>query len=654
MSETKIIRYSTTLALNSLIQRKGLKIGLITTQGLEDLILIGRSRQWGDGLPRHLQRKTGSALNPKPLLDENLIVGVKERIDSGGNILFSPDREEVANAVRRLMSNGVRAIVVLFLFSFLNPKNELLVREVIEEEIPEVYLGSLPIFLSSEVHPKWLEYPRLMTTVLNAYLHTIMSVQLNNLADEIRKTGYQRPLMLVHNSGGMAKLSRSKVTDTYNAGPVAGMVASLNIARLYGITNVITAEMGGTTFNMGLVANDDIRSYEIDPVIDRWAVNLTLIENRSIGAGGGSIAWFNKALGNRLEVGPQSAGSSPGPVCYDLGGREPTVTDADLVLGYLNEKFFLGGKIKLNKQKAQRIIKEKIAGLLGIEVEDGAWAIKNVVDGLMSSLIFTDVALRGFDPREFNVFTFGGAGPTHAAGISIELGAREVYTFPFGAVYDALGASFLDVKHIYEKTVGITAFDPYIVSRDPAPPFADLFNSSVEELKGRASLDIRSEGYTQKDMIYSFELDMRYETQMMLTKVISPTFQIRSWKDSEAIVSAFRSEFYRMSGIEFPRAVIRIETVRLLAQTPSPLKPNFIKHELGSRDPSHALKEKRQVFWKDGGFSETRIYDMLKLKPGNMISGPTVVEAPDTTLVVPERLSVRVDEYKNLVMKENS
>ncbi|MGI0091379.1 MAG: hydantoinase/oxoprolinase family protein [Nitrososphaerales archaeon] len=651
LRDTAITRYSTTFALNSLIQRKGVKLGLITTSGQEDMMFIGRSRQWGDGLPRHLQRKTGSAQNPEPLVSRDMVVGVKERTDSLGNIIFNLDRNEVVRAVRKLLAAGARSIIVLFLFSFLNPKNELLVREVVEQEVPEVYLGSVPVFLSCEVQPKWLEYPRLMTAVLNAYLHREMSEQLNNLANEIRKVGYSKPLMLVHNSGGMAKLARSKVTDTYNAGPVAGMVGSLNLAGLYGIRNILTAEMGGTTFNIGIISEADLGSYETDPIIDRWAVNLTVIENRSIGAGGGSIAWFNKALGNRLEVGPKSAGSNPGPVCYDLGGREPTVTDADLVLGYLNESFFLGGKIKLNKQKAIRIIKEKVAEPLGIAVEDSAWAIKNVVDEHMSSQIFTDVVLKGCDPREFTMFTFGGAGPTHAVGINSQLGTGTIMGFPFGAVFDAIGASFLDIRHIYEKTVGITVSQTGQIEEDFTPEWASLFNSVIEEMKEKAVRDVKSEGLSEK-MLYLLELDMRYETQLMVTKVLSPVWKIDDSAAVKKIVESFRREFLRLSGIEFPSAAIRLENLRILAQSPSLLKPTLPRHELGPEDSSTALKSSRKVFWKKIGYVDTKIYDLKRLKPGNTVYGPVVVEAPDTTFVVPEEMKLVIDGYGNVLIKK--
>lgn len=651
LRDTDIIRYSTTFALNSLIQRKGVKMGLITTHGMEDILYIGRSRQWGDGLPRHLQRKTGSAQNPESLVSRDMVVGVKERTDSLGNVIFAVDRNEVVKAARKLLGAGARAIVVLFLFSFLNPKNELAVRQIIEDEVPEVYLGSVPIFLSCEVQPKWLEYPRLMTSILNAYLHREMSEQLNNLANETRKIGYSKPLMLVHNSGGMAKLARSRVTDTYNAGPVAGMVGSLNLGKLYGIRNILTAEMGGTTFNIGIISETDLGSYETEPMIDRWAVNLTVIENRSIGAGGGSIAWFNKAIGNRLEVGPRSAGSNPGPICYDLGGREPTVTDADLVLGYLNESFFLGGRIKLNKQKASRIIKDKIAEPLGIAVEDAAWAIKSVVDEHMSSQIFTDVALKGCDPREFTMFTFGGAGPTHAVGINSQLSTRSIMAFPFGAVFDAIGSSFLDIKHIYEKTVGITVSQATKIERDVIPEWAGLFNRAIEEMKEKATRDVKSEGLTEK-MVYSLELDMRYETQLMVTKVLSPVWSVEDSNSVRRIVESFRSEFLRLSGIEFPTAAIRLETLRILAQTPALLKPVIPKHELGSADSSGAVKNVRKVFWKKSGYTDTKVFDLTRMKPGNIVFGPTVVEAPDTTFVVPEDMRLTIDEYKNVVISK--
>ncbi|MCS7142255.1 MAG: hydantoinase/oxoprolinase family protein [Aigarchaeota archaeon] len=654
LAETEIIRYSTTLALNSLIQRKGIKLGMITTAGMEDLVLIGRSRQWGDGLPRTLQRKTGTAVNPHPLIAREMIVGIRERVDSLGNVVLRPTKEEVIDAFRYLIKRGARGIVVAFLWSCLNPSNERFVKEVIEREMPDVYLGSIPVTLSSDVHPKWLEYPRTIVTILNAFLHIEMRDQLSNLADEVRQLGYRRPLMLVHNSGGMAKLSRTRVTDTYNGGPVAGMVGSLHIGKLYGLNDIITAEMGGTTFNMGVITDGRLKSYEFDPIIDRWAVNLSIIENRSIGAGGGSIAWFNPSMGNRLEVGPRSAGSNPGPVCYDLGGREPTVTDADLVLGYLNDKYFLGGKMRLNKQKAARAIKEKIADVLGSTVEEAAWAIKKVIDDHMGTEILTDISLKGYDSRRFVMFSFGGAGPLHAAGVNKHLSVRSIYTFPFGAAFDALASSFLDIKHIYERSVGITLYDPNRPLEELIEGYREKFNLAVDSMKLTAMRDITSEGLNREKLIFTLELDMRYETQLMVATLTSPTQSIDSAADVQKIINAFRSHFYAVYGIEFPEAVIRLENIRLISEAPAPLKPKLSPRELSSPDPSRALKEKRPVYWGDEGYLLTPIYDVTRLLPGNVVDGPSVIEAADTTYVVPEGYNLTVDRYFNMVMEVDS
>ncbi len=650
--ETGIIRYSTTLALNDLIQRKGARLGLLTTAGLEDVILIGRSRQWGDGLPRHLQRKTGAASNPLPLISEDAIIGIKERTDSMGNVLARPSRTEVVEALRKLITRGTRGIVISFLWSFMNPSNEKYVAKVIEEELPEAYLGSVPVFLSSEVQPKWLEYPRTMLTILNAYLHMQMGEQLNELGAQIRSMGYRKPLMLVHNTGGTAKLSRTKVTDTYNGGPVAGMVGSLEIGRLYGLKNIVTAEMGGTTFNMGVISEGMLGNYESNPVIDRWAVNSTYIENKSIGAGGGSIAWFNEGMGGRLEVGPASASSNPGPVCYDLGGREPTVTDADLLLGYLNDKFFLGGRIRLNKDKARRVFKEKVADKLGASVEEAASAVKTVIDEKMGAEIATDISLKGYDPREFAMFSFGGAGPVHCFGVNKQVRARTIYCFRFGAVFDALGASFLDVRHIYERSVGITLSAPEEDSELSYRACADTFNATVNSMHEIASRDIASEGLDARGMVTSLELEMRYETQLMVERIPSPVSRVNTPSDIVAIIQKFKSQLLKSAGITFPHAIIRIESIRLLAQAPVEPGMPLQSHELRSSDASKAVKGRREVFWPKPGFVLTPIFDLNKLEPGNSIDGPAIVEGEDTTIVVPEGGRVSVDRFDNCIIEE--
>ena len=300
-----------------------------------------------------------------------------------------------------------------------------MIKQVIEEEYPEDYLGSLPVILSSDVSPKSGEYTRFITTVVNAYIHGVMADELNKLGAELRDGGYKRPLMLVHNTGGMKKVSRTRAVLTHNAGPVAGLHGALTLGREYGHENIIFTDMGGTSFDIGVISGGRLRTYDFIPVIDRWRTNIPAIEVKSIGAGGGSIAWVNKLMGDALEVGPQSAGSMPGPACYDLGGQEPTVTDADLVLGYLNPENYLGGRMLLDEELSAKAIKSKIADPLGIDVVEAARRIRAVVDARMGQEVFNEVALKGHDPRDFVIFACGGAGATHACGFAPYLQVRQ-------------------------------------------------------------------------------------------------------------------------------------------------------------------------------------------------------------------------------------
>jgi N-methylhydantoinase A/acetophenone carboxylase len=392
-------------------------------------------------------------------------------------------------------------------------------------------------------------------------------------------------------------------------------------------------------------------SYEFEPIVDRWAINVTFIENRSIGAGGGSIAWFNEAMGGRLEVGPWSAGSNPGPVCYGLGGKEPTVTDANVVLGYYNPDYFLGGRMRLDKEAAIRVIRNKVADRLGLGVEEAALAIKKIVENNMSGEIYTDIYLKGFDPREFTMFTWGGAGPAHAVGINSLLRTGRIVIPSFSGVFNAFAASTLGVKHIYEKTLGITAYNPLYNLEDFHQTYAERFNKIVKEMVETAVKDVAAEGIDVRDIVLSLELDMRYETQMMTTPIHSPVTLINSPEDAKKIISRFKDEFYKICKVEFPDAIIRIETVRLIAEAPFKIKSTLKAYELQGENPAKGLKGKRDVFWEEtSGYISTPIYDLNKLRPGNIVEGPAIIEAETTTIVVNPGWKCVVDKYYNMVL----
>src|SRR5487761_191259 len=456
LDRTDIIRYSTTLALNSLLEEKGPKLAFITTEGFEDNLLIGRGSQWSDGLSIKEQRNVARARKPTPLVRRETMVGVKARMDHRGRVVRPLDEPDFLRKLDHLVDLGVGGFVVCLLWSHVNPLHERRIRELIELEYGDTYLGNMPVFLSSENSPRRLEYTRGTTTLLNAYLHASMYSELSGIGQRLRTGGYRAPLIMVHNTGGMASVFRSSAIQTFSGGPVAGLMGSAHLGAAYGFENVVVTDMGGTSFDIGLIVSGSTRFYQLAPTIDRWLIDATMLDTHSIGAGGGSIARINHDVGGRLEVGPESAGSMPGPACYGQGGREPTVTDADLVLGYVNPARFNGGQLRINPARAERALRERIAGPLGVSVTDAALLVKRIVDAHMGAVIHKETVLKGYDPRDFVIFAAGGAGPLHACGYAEAAGMTQVVTFPFAPVFCAYGSSTMDVLHVYERSAHFT------------------------------------------------------------------------------------------------------------------------------------------------------------------------------------------------------
>src|SRR5579863_6729662 len=416
-----MIRYSTTIAMNRLIEKKGPRLGLITTEGHEDVVLIGRGAQWIDGTRVQERRNLAIQKKPEPLVPRDMIVGVKERVDSRGKIIRPLDEANVREKVRYLVSRGARGFVVSLLWGFLNPVHERRVKEIIRDEYKEFHIGYMPVVLAGQVVGKLGEYERTLAAILDAYLQRSMQIELSAMWDKLRERGYKKPLLMIQSSGGIAEVFRTSASRTFNSGPVSGLMGAHHVAKSLGYQNVVMTDMGGTSFDVGLVVKDSVRSYDFRPIIDRWMVGITMIKTLSVGAGGGSIASVNKLLQNRVQVGPRSAGSMPGPACFNLGGTDPTVTDADVVLGYLNPQFYFGGKMRLDKNRAIQSVREKIAKPLSIRGEESALISRKSVNGKMGSGNKKGVHLRGHSPEDFILFVGGGAGPTHAEGYKADI-----------------------------------------------------------------------------------------------------------------------------------------------------------------------------------------------------------------------------------------
>jgi N-methylhydantoinase A/acetophenone carboxylase len=635
-----MIRYSTTIAMNRLIERKGPRLALITTEGHEDVVLIGRGAQWIDGTRVQERRNLAVQKKPDPLVPRDLIVGVKERIDSRGIVVRPLDENDVREKVRYLVGRGARGFVVSLLWGFLNAVHERRVKEIIRDEYKEFHIGYLPVVLAGQVVGKLGEYERTLAAILDAYLQRSMQIELSAMWDKLRERGYQKPLLMIQSSGGIAEVFRTTASRTFNSGPVSGLMGAHHVAKSLGYHNVVMTDMGGTSFDVGLVVKDSVRSYDFRPIIDRWMVGITMIKTLSIGAGGGSIASVNRLLQNRVQVGPRSAGSMPGPACFSLGGTEPTVTDADVVLGYINPSYYFGGKMKLDRNRAAQSIREKIAKPLGVSVEEAAELVRKIVNGNMASAIMKEVHLRGYSPEEFILFVGGGAGPTHAEGFKGDI--PKAVMFPFSPVFCAFGSSTMDIMHVYETSRKLTLSAPG--SQQLTEDYA-AYNQTVAALVEQARKDLAADGLDPEQAAFVLELDMLYGGQFHVKRALSPRMALRSAEDVRAVCDAFNKEFSEAFSpfVVNPEGGVFIESFILKAIVATK-KVELPEMRLEGSDPGAARKGERPVYWPGAkDYHPTPIYSSEALRPGNLVEGPGVIEGEYTTIVVPSPLHYRID-----------
>src|SRR5208282_130736 len=616
-------------------------LALITTEGHEDVVLIGRGAQWIDGTRVAERRNLAIQRKPEPLIPRDLIVGVKERVDSRGNVIRPLDEKSVREKVRYLVGKGARGFVVSLLWGFLNPIHERRVKEIIRDEYKEFHIGYMPVVLAGQVVGKLGEYERSMAAILDAYLQRSMQIELSAMWDKLRERGYTKPLLMIQSSGGIAEVFRTTASRTFNSGPVSGLMGAHHLAKSLGYQNVVMTDMGGTSFDVGLVVKDSVRSYDFRPIIDRWMVGITMIKTLSIGAGGGSIASVNKLLENRAQVGPRSAGSIPGPACFNLGGTEPTVTDADLVLGYLNPEYYFGGKMRLDKNRAINAVREKIAKPLGIGVEEAAVIIRKIVNGNMASAIMKEVHLRGHSPEDFILFVGGGAGATHAEGYKADI--KKAVTFPFSPVFCAFGSSTMDIMHVYEVSQKLTLMTPGTqeITQDYA-----VFNHTVESLIDQAQKDLLADGLAPGQASFVLELDMLYGGQFHVKRALSPRLSIHSPADVQAICEAFKKEFSEAFSpfVVNPEGGVFVDSFILKAIVPVQ-EVNLPKLPLEGHDASAARKGERPVYWASArDFLPTPIFAYESMRPGNILDGPAVLEGEYTTIVVPPSMRFSIDE----------
>ena len=633
LSQVDSVRYATTLGTNALIERKGPRIGALVTVGFKSTIPLSRARGYGEGLPQEQQMDIPNARRPAPIVPIPLIREVRERIDYLGKVFLRIDEEDVREKIRELVDAGAEALVVVFTNSVVNPIHEQRVREIFLEEYPGHLLGAIPNILSHQVAGRKGEYARGMSTILDAFLHQSMYHGLGTLELNLRAAGYGKPMLVNHNSGGMAQLNSTDALQTVHSGPVSGIAASEHLAKQTGLGNIVATDMGGTSFDIGIVVQGGVKYYDFNPVIDRWLVSIPMVHLVTLGAGGGSIAKFDRMYGT-VQIGPESAGSDPGPACYDRGGMKPTVTDADLLLGYLDPANYAAGTIALNLRRAKQSIEDNLCDDLDLELVEVCKLIKRTVNANMANGIATELRTRGYEPNDFTILTYGGNGPLHACGIAAALGVDKVLAPPFASVFSAVGAGNMNQMHIHEISTWTMLFDS-----GRAVFFTNYasFNRDVEELERRGREDLLRQGMASEDIRYRLELDMRYGNQRVQTAVVSDLNRLNTQGDVLRLMNLFHTRYGERfgEGSQSPEAGVRINTLRVCAYVEQPT----VQFENLAIDPTKS-RSVEPIGMRDCHFVgheskvATRLYDEQALVEGTRIEGPAIVTTRATTYLI--------------------
>jgi N-methylhydantoinase A len=635
----RLVVHATTVATNALIEGKTARVGMITTKGFRDVLEIGRqirSRLYDVHLTK-----------PRPLVSRRWSFEVRERLDADGRILEPLDAEGVRQAVRQLKAEQVEAIVCCFLHAYINPAHERLAAEILRAEYPEALLS-----ISSEVCPEFREYLRASTTAVNAAVMPIISRYLDALESRLQAQGISAPFYVMQSSGGVMSVQSAKQRPVYmvESGPAAGVIAAGAFALSHGYTNVISFDMGGTTAKVGLIRDGqpqlstefEVGGQAITPLGEGrgsgYPVRTPVIDLVEVGAGGGSEAWID--AGGALRVGPHSAGAVPGPVCYGQGGTTPTITDANLLLGRLNADFFLGGEIALDLEASREAMSARCAQRLGLDPVQAANGIVEIANAHMMGAIRLISVQRGYDPRDFVLVAFGGAGPLHANALARELGLPTILIPPSPGIASALGLLMTDLKHEFVATRR-----QFLANLEPAS-LVGLF--SEFERQGEALLGREGIAPPQRHLVRT--LDLRYRGQSHELTVAAPAGALTP-QDLERVQEQFHEAHARAYGYAAREDPVELVNVRLTAIGVSP-KPRLKALPQGNGDFNEAVKGERPVWFNEtSGFTACPIVDRYRLCWGDVVPGPAVIEEVDSTTVVHPGYEALVDQYGNLLLR---
>ena len=636
LRETSYIKHGTTSTLNALITGDICKVGFITTKGHANSISIMNVEGRYAGLDSDQIQNMAGTNKPAPLVARDLIAEIDERIDYKGAVIVRLDEDGVRAATRHFVSQGVEAIAVSFLWSFRNPTHEVRAREIIAELAPSLYVA-----LSSDISPRIREFSRSATTIVNTQIAPRLRNYLIPLEDELRRRGFEGALLVMQGSGGCIKASEAPrhAVSTLGSVLMGGIVGCTNLGATLGHKNIISTDIGGTTFLVGLIV-DGKPVTSTSTVINQYSISTSMVDVHTIGAGGGAIAWIDQ--GGNLRVGPKSAGARPGPACYGAGGERPTVTDADLVLGIINPDNFLGGRMKLSIELACDALRRHIAEPLSMKVDDAAAAIYAIQNAQTADLVRKVVVKSGRDPRDFVVYSFGGAGPVHCANYAADLGVSEVVV-PLGtvaAVFSAFGLASSDVVLTVERS-----------QPDNFPPKPERLEQAFTKLEEELKVQLNEQALSFSSIVIEREVDMRFTMQLAeVTTSITPG-PINAdavTKLGQAFEAAYASLYGKDTG--FRDAGMQIITYRMRARARLPIHPELPPLKGGNKRARP--KGTRRAFLDIRcGWQDTAVYDYRDLGRNDELAGPAVVETPTTTVALPEGRTATLDQLGNMVIR---
>jgi N-methylhydantoinase A/oxoprolinase/acetone carboxylase beta subunit len=641
-TETAI--YTGTAMLNTLINMNGLKTGLITTRGFEDMIVQGRGSQsfigadWSEIV--HMQYRK----HREPLVPRKLTRGVTERIDMFGQPVIPMYEHEAKRAADELLAAGVESIAIVFLNSFANPAHEKRCAEITQEAVKAAG-KSIPVVVSCEVAPIIREVSRANATIIQAYAAEPAREQLMMVEKKLSDIGYDHSLKTVLCYGGVTSIRYPRLFETVMSGPVGGMMGGYYLAETVGIENLVCSDMGGTSFDAGCITQG-ILPINREPPFQQMYVNVPMLDIQSIGAGTGTYIRVDQYT-NRLKLGPDSAGGTPGPVFQDAGNETPTIGDCDLLLGIINPDYYLGGRVKVYKEKAEEIFREKVAGPLSLDMHVAAEQCVDLVNIMMREHLVRTLML-GFDIRDYVLAGYGGAGPMHLCGFAGDDPWQGVITVPYAAAFSAWGCACMDYAHRRHRSVA--AMIAYGADEATKTWTANAITTAWDDLEKQLMDELTGEGFAPDQINLKHFIYMRYYGQLDDLEVESPLTRLASADDVDRVTGTFEDLFtrtYTLAG-KPPYATYLINEVAVTAHVET-AKPVLRKHDLeGKEPPKAAFKEKRPVFQKSR-WHDANIYEMDELRPGNEVAGLSVIEAPSTTLFVPLDWRAKLDE--NLIFR---